>query len=61
MLRKRPKSHFDKVFLELATFLLFLDVFSDTSLEYPQGVVWKNLKISFSALFHIFNCFEQGD
>ena len=33
----------------------------DQSLEYPQGVVWKNFKISFSAIFHIFSCFEPGD
>ena len=40
-------------------FLIFAS--QDTSLEYAQRVVWKNLKIPFSAIFHIFSCFELGD
>ena len=33
----------------------------EKSSENKQAVVWKNLKISVSAVFHILSCFEQGD
>ena len=42
-------------------FFASCQVSRDTSLEYPQWVVWKNLKITYSAIFHMFSCFEQGD